>query len=386
MGINNNVDVLLLHPNEEYLLSKVLLNGLQYEVYDPRDMKRTFTKVIVAVIKCIKSRKIRYRALLDIEYLKSIYRDFIGHLYSEEIKKINPKIVLTWIDNSAIFHQCCKNLPEIKFIAIQNGGRHTWCANEVYVIPEDKYYIDDYFCFGEYVKDLFERYNHHIKRYHTVGSLKYGLFYDQGLLSADDCCYDICLISQYKDSQFNNVENLPKRWRNLGQNIVEMTKLVARYAIENKLKVCVAVRSNGESEKEFYMKYFGDSVVFSSSNYENYNSYKVAKKAKLCIALNSTLATEMFGAGHKVLFINPLHEEWLKPVNDGPWYFSGNNYQEFKERISFILEIDNKEYLSLASIEMKYIMNFNPQKLPHKLIRKRINEILAFNDKEFKLV
>ena len=122
--------------------------------------------------------------------------------------------------------------------------------------------------------------------------------------------------------------------------------------------------------------------ISSNSIYSKFNSYKVAIKSKVCVAIVSTLAAEMFGGGHKVLFVNPFCEEWLKTVNDGPWYCPGTNYNEFKKKLSYLLNVSNEDYLSLASSEMKYVMNFNPSQLPHKLIRARIEEIVAKKEVE----
>ena len=53
--------------------------------------------------------------------MRSIKQNYIAAL----IKEIDPKVVITNIDNSADFYITCKilNKTKIKFIAVQNGNR-----------------------------------------------------------------------------------------------------------------------------------------------------------------------------------------------------------------------------------------------------------------------
>ena len=69
------------------------------------------------------------------------------------IIQINPKVVITFIDNSSDFHIISRFLQKkIKFIAIQNATR------EVQWLPKKwtkKFYIPEYYCFGSFDKKLF---------------------------------------------------------------------------------------------------------------------------------------------------------------------------------------------------------------------------------------
>ena len=96
----------------------------------------------------------------------------------------------------------------------------------------------------------------------------------------------------------------------------------------------------------------------------------------MCIALNSTLATEMFGAGKKVLFINPFDEQWLKPVKEGIWYCTGTDTDTISRKINYLLDLNQNNYISKSSNEMKYIMNFDSSNLAYETISKRVNAVV----------
>jgi len=378
MKKKKSIDVLIFHSEESSLIAGQILQGLSYSVYDPStDLKIDFTNILKAVINCIKYKhEVILKAISSIKYQKLLYRELRDYLHTESVKKINPKIVITWIDNSSIFHKCSNNLKNIPFMAIQNGGRHVWCANEVYSLPEEVYHIDEYFCFGGYVEDLFAKYNHDIKQYNKCGSLKYSLFYKLFGKEKYDLKYDICLISQWGMTQMYNAHKLPDRWKNLGRSVTEVAKTVGYCAIKNNLSVCIALRGESKLEKEFYRKYFGNNVSFQIVDKKNYSSYIAASQAEMCIALNSTLATEMFGAGKKVLFINPFDEQWLKPVKEGIWYCTGTDTDTISRKINYLLDLNQNNYISKSSNEMKYIMNFDSSNLAYETISKRVNAVV----------
>jgi surface carbohydrate biosynthesis protein len=52
--------------------------------------------------------------------LKLKFQDYIKNY----IKIVNPKIVITFIDNSLFFYTLKKSFPNIKFISVQNGYRN----------------------------------------------------------------------------------------------------------------------------------------------------------------------------------------------------------------------------------------------------------------------
>ena len=64
------------------------------------------------------------------------------------IKEINPKVVITLVDNSLDFYITAKHLSKnIRFIAVQQGSRETaWLPLE----ETKKIYIPEYLCFSNW--------------------------------------------------------------------------------------------------------------------------------------------------------------------------------------------------------------------------------------------
>ena len=97
---------------------------------------------------------------------------------------INPKVVLTTIDNSYKFSDVARILDQkMTFIAIQNAARidihETKYLYEKKKIPSDfteKLYIPNFLCFGQYEIDQYRNYKIKIKNFFKIGSLRLANF------------------------------------------------------------------------------------------------------------------------------------------------------------------------------------------------------------------
>ena len=90
------------------------------------------------------------------------------------------KIIITYIDNSGIFHNLNKfdSDNNRRYFAVQNGARHKSCAK--YSLPKNyKIYLRNFFCFGLREKKLFNNYNHQIQNFIPVGNIKSSYFLEK---------------------------------------------------------------------------------------------------------------------------------------------------------------------------------------------------------------
>lgn len=374
--------IILFHPEGEDYLKTMVLQGLNYQVFDPlKDIKYNVWAVVQTVYRFLKfSHGLHFKDLWSLRRLKILLRKARAVHVADQLRGLKPKVVLTFIDNSNLFHLVCEAYKETPFLAIQNGGRYMWCATEALPDPELKYCIDEYYCFGPYVQNLFEKHGHYkINKYITCGSLIGGYFFSSKHLPSDQIIadFDVCLISQW-GSYMTSMEGVPDGWKNLRDAKIIMTEFVARYAKEHKIQVCVALRDEDHSgERAFYESHFGGRCIFQESRRSSFSSYKAVVSSRLSVALNSTLASEAFGAGLKILFVNPIGEEWLQPTNNaGPWYLSRPSYEAFSARMTYLLELSKEDYLTEAREEMRNVMSFNPDKPAHKVIRERLQQII----------
>ena len=84
---------------------------------------------------------------------------------------MNPKIVITFVDNSTRFNLLSRLYVQARFMGIQNGYR----ASEVKDMAKHLC-LTELFCFGEETKANYRRYDCSIGKYHVIGSLKDGLY------------------------------------------------------------------------------------------------------------------------------------------------------------------------------------------------------------------
>ena len=86
------------------------------------------------------------------------------------ILEINPKIVVTNIDNSIDFSLVARRLfKKIKFLAIQNAARYQF-DEPFYDANIKKYFIPELACFGDYEKSLYKRHKIEVKKFFVIGS------------------------------------------------------------------------------------------------------------------------------------------------------------------------------------------------------------------------
>lgn len=372
----NFYDIVYFHVEGEEYFKEKILHKLKYIVFNPEtDIQYTFFESLNAINSLLlKDGLLLIKGLLNIKYIKIWLRKFRATIVANQIRKYRPKVVLTFIDNSNIFHLVCEAMKDVVFLAVQNGGRHSWCAYEALPEKELIYHIDEYYCFGEYVKDLFEKHNHDIKKYVLSGSLLGGNFFSQhqNLIHSFNKSYDICLVSQWSKG-VTKKSTLPPTWRKLNETIHLLNKLVADYSSYHSKSVCVALRSKDPEEKKMFQQYFKGNCTFQESDRLGYSSYIAVTKSKLIVAINSTLATESFGAGMKVLFVNPFNEAWLKPTtNSGIWYFTGKDFDSFATQANNLFDMKLKSYQQESYNEMKRSVNYNFKKPLSKILRNRL--------------
>ena len=124
-------------------------------------------------------------------------------LMSAIVDSINPKAIISFIDNSLIMGQLDSIFPHKLVISIQNGTR---MSPGGFLNGNPNFMLQHYFSFGKYEKDVIKRYQIKCKEIYNIGSLKAGIFLDnhhESILQTD--C--ICLISQHwmiKDDEVKN--------------------------------------------------------------------------------------------------------------------------------------------------------------------------------------
>ena len=117
--------------------------------------------------------------------LKHYKGDIFNAYLISLLEIINPKVVLTNIDNSQRFFDLAKLLDKkINFMAIQNASRwdldeyqYRYKKNMIKFDFSKNFYIPNFFCFGQLEIDHYKRYGIKVKNFYKAGSLRLANFF-----------------------------------------------------------------------------------------------------------------------------------------------------------------------------------------------------------------
>ena len=225
--------------------------------------------------------------------LRQLLTELINNYRLATLQYINPKIVITFIDNSGLFHWLSKNYSDIEYFAIQNGNRINKQLEK-----SDYFYHDHFFCFGDYEKEQYRKYNIFANNYYyPVGSF----LADYNSSGEQKLNYDLCIASVWPASNKAELDSIQL-----------MDNYVARYIKEFDIKVIIALRTNDtfnkrshkyfgnyKSEKDYYIKIYSNSVLLHERNQNNLSVYDIMDSSEVTIGFLTTTIREAYGRGKK---------------------------------------------------------------------------------------
>jgi len=339
--ILENIDHTILHDNKEvfYLTPQILIHMIK--------------NLIVTFLSGRRPRRLYLHYLLGcLEYIR-------------------PKIVITSIDNSSLFHFLSRFYKSAEFYAIQNGVRSRYDMTKLLPKPPAAgsiIYMQNLICFGHFEKDLYTRYGHKIKRFHPVGSLIGGYYKTQVIADKVKNEFDICLVSQWRKSIMEG-----ERDPEVKKGLIILDKHLSKYVKDRNLSICVATCSNDPQEREYFKSAYGDRIQIIDFDRMNMSTYAAMDHSYVVIALDSTAAREAFGWGKKVLFCNFTGEDNYDFPKPGFWSINKENYEEFKRKLDYLIKIEDKEYQNISREYAKYVMNYDFSMPAHIYIRNIIS-------------
>jgi len=288
-------------------------------------------------------------------------------------KCIKPKVVITFIDNSEIFHWLVKKYKKAKFLSVQNGTRTNWEIG----LRKRKHHHQHFFCFGDYDKDRYVKFGHMVDEYCPVGSLVAG-YYRSNAKKKKEKKYDLAIVSQYTSSGFKLYSKTKKLSK---QQISErreyeaamnlMHSFLIRYIVEYNLKAAVLMRStlnSSDKERNYYEEKYEGKVILFRRDIKKMTSYCVADESELVVGFNSTFLAESFGLGNKAVRIDFLGSD-LRNDYDPMIMFTKPNYTLLKRRLNELRAEPYDEYRKRTKEYAAYLMNYNPDCPPHIFIR-----------------
>ena len=349
-------DVLIIDKSGSEYISKCIPSNLSFNIVNVRKSIPFIAKLsfLVFLLRRIFKFKLTYRALI-----------------TAIVDEIDPRVIISFVDTDIVMGQLDLTFPEKLVISVQNGSRmHMGGTNNNYFL------LPHYFAFGEYEKDLIKKLNVKYKTFHSVGSLKLGLFLKK---CTDTTNNGICFISDYESpkNQFN-IERV-SRHRQVFSNLIAWNNV-------NIHQIKVAMRSNRTNEI-FYdeTKFFNDIGHAELIERTEFSSYQTGYDSSIIISTLSTLGYELFCTGKKVLFCG------LTASNDGFSEKQGIDYimhklpdivllnslsqLELNDKITSLINMSHEEYLSYTKDARGYYMKHN-NIYPHEAISKFIDNFI----------
>ena len=354
--------------NSEFIIDYIL-QDLTYYIYKVRPGNFFISfKVIYYFILSLRSFDWKY-ALSKNKKLRYLAGTLSRHYYLSCFHLICPKIVITYIDNSGLYHWLSKNYIGAEFFAIQNGHRTNGQLKK-----SVQQHHQHFFCFGEYDKSKYEKFGHSVFNYYPIGSLKLGI-YDHYYKMDNKIIYDFSIVSQFRTFTFDKHSALNPDEKRVKTSQIKMYNYLSKYIQKQKIKACIILNSDQKNEIKWFRNIFHDNVDYIPNNEKLLLSYKALQTSKISIGFNSTLISEAMCLNIKALRIDFTESSDFNEYK--PMILLNNpTYQEMAERLDQLLAEPYDSYRKRTKEYASYVMNYNPDCPPHIYIRNKIEEYL----------
>ena len=286
------------------------------------------------------------------------------------IRYLEPKIIISHIDNNDFFFSLKNIFPNIKFIFIQNGLSLNHLSKEERKNLSWK--ADCFFCYSESYKKLYsEILKTDVK---VIGSFKNNFLKKKALNSKN---YLVFI------SQFNGYE--------VKRNIYKIEKLLLpllyNFCVKKSLKLVIAGRISGDKsylEKQFYKDLLPNKNFIFKNISNQFSSYHLIDNSKLTVFIDSALGYQSLARGNKTFaccirskYIRNYNFKfgWPKKIkNEGDFWI--NNFDEHKInlKINNIYEMQNFKWRKKYQKFIKKIIHCD--KNNNKIFKKYIYKIL----------
>ena len=321
------------------ILSKIL----------PKDQ----TYVLSARSSKINTILINFKTIIF--FLKNIFlRSIQLNYFISYLKQIDPKYVITTIDNSLNFSILTKYFEnKIKFIAIQNATRGDFYENTSGY--NKLLYFTNYIGMSDFDHDLMKKKNIVVKNFIALGSLRNSFYknFKYPKINSKKKNYDICLISKHI---FRNGLPINDSHSNA---IFKIIKFLARYIKKNKKTIIIQSKSKEGNlvEKKFYEQ------AFLNTNYKirwkdntNHNSYESIAFSSLVVGAPSTLLREAsIYPNVKIICFNSEKKEKKNPFSETN-HIDELTYEKFEKKLNFYNDLGQADYAQKTNTDIDYIM------------------------------
>jgi len=305
---------------------------------------------------CIRGEELNFYIVLK-TLQKKFYLILQPKLFWKEyifnyIHIVDPKIVITFIDNNPFFYTLKKKYSSKIFISIQNGYRFKKgdIFGNLSIRSKQNLACDYVFCFNKNVAKLYRKF---IKcKTIVIGSLKNNLTKISSKKKSDK----ILLISSYGLKS----ETIEKK----------LIPILLIFCKRKNFKLLILGRTGTQKEMSFYEE-LNNSHFFDFYNNQGQKdlhfSYNLIDNCNTIISLNATLGYEALGRGKKTIFLNFNNREincksyvtynWpSKFSREGFNWLTVFNKKKILRKLEYISNLSNKKWSKKYKNQYNFIM------------------------------
>lgn len=358
-------DIIVYKNSHPAIMDKLLLD-LKYSYIDP--------------MKLYVSVSIVIRMLRNIQFIR---RGVLSWNHASLLLSLKPKLVVTLIDNSSRYHYLDKLLHKhIRFIAIQNGSRFFNYIGACKTIDSTltqqeqtaclyKTYHSEFFCFGEFEVDLYNKLSAKVDKFYPVGSLINSIHMENNHKTCDS--FDLCLVSSYGPDKNKN-------WIEFFNGFDILCNFLSLYLKDNPdIRFCISARSMvdgpfSNEERHWYSKYGLDKYLRYRK--DSFSTHQLVDSSTLTITAMSTVFFDSLARDNKVVLVNANECKLLLlptlMVPNPLLYIYKSTYRCFQRKINDLISMEDSIYNIKTSGYAKYMMNNSHAKPTYKVIYEHI--------------
>ncbi len=304
--------------------------------------------------------------------------------FNEYIRYVNPKVIISTIDNNPTFYELFKREDQFK-ILVASTIRTPVHDSSLFKLTKngdikyDKKTVDIVFTLNSDIGEKFKKFN--VKQVISIGSFKsnhYQLIKKKNI--------ELLYISSWANLPIDHQVTDEVNFKEFDSHQELLIKNLSKFGNKKNIKITVLGKMSilrSDIDKEY--NYFNS--ILKNNHWEflkgsEVNSYHIVDRSNISITLNSTLGYESFSRGNKTIFfdlrsykksLEPLKFAWpnVNIRDNGVFWTTDSSYQTLENIISDVNNIDTRDWTELS----KNYKNILPRDEGNSIFKDKINSL-----------
>ena len=289
------------------------------------------------------------------------------------IKIVEPKLVITFIDNFPAFFHVKNHFPDVTTVLIQNGVRVD--PRDLFETNADasdlnKNFVDKMFVFGSAIGAQYGKY--------TKGEIvPIGSFKNNLVPITKPKTRTIAYISTYRSGLPrttvipDSLPGFPIQYGEIIDRREQTIIFLANFCQNNNLSLVIIGKDEDfEGEKAYYDKLLKNCSWTIAQRQTTTINYAVVDESEIVVFTSSTLGYESLARGKKtaaflidaeIIDSPSIRFGWPVPLSDeGKFWTNRLDENRFKEILNYLLAASNDDWEKVRSKTMSEIINYDP--------------------------